>query len=262
MSTNPIGIFDSGVGGLSVLKEIRRELPGEDLLYVADSLNAPYGDKPTGFVQERSLAIGDFLAGQHVKAIVVACNTATGAAIAALRGRFQFPVVGIEPAIKPAVKMSRSGVVGVLATTNTVGSRRFKELLARFGIGAHVAVQACPGLAERVEAGNISDAGTRALVEQYLEPLLKKNADTIVLGCTHYPFLENVIRDIVGPDVMVLDPSPAVARELCRQLNARGMLSARDDGGQEKFWTTGATDRVQPVLSQLWGKPTTIQVIS
>src|SRR5688572_1067532 len=153
MATFPIGVFDSGVGGLSVLRAIRRELPGEDLLYVADSAHVPYGDKPVAFIQQRSLAVAEFLLRLEAKAIVVACNTATSAAVAMLRERFQVPIVGMEPAVKPALTHTRSGVVGVLATAGTVNSDKFANLLARVGNGAEVVVQPCPGFVEAVERG-------------------------------------------------------------------------------------------------------------
>lgn len=167
-SADPVGVFDSGVGGLAILREIRHELPGEDLLYVADSGHAPYGDKSTALIEERSLAIAEFLVSQHAKALVVACNTATGVAIKALRARFQVPIVAMEPAVKPAAAHTRSGVIGVLATSRTIASDNFARLHERFGSEVKILMQACPGLVEQVEAGNLSGDRTRALVEQYV----------------------------------------------------------------------------------------------
>jgi len=248
----PIGVFDSGVGGLSVLREIRRELPSEDLIYVADSGYAPYGDRPAEYVQARAVAMVEFLERQGAKAVVVACNTATGIAIDALRAQFGLPIIAIEPAVKPAVAHTRSGVVGVLATTQTLSSQKFSTLVKTHAGDVQVLSQPCPGLVEQVEAGEISSQATRSLVDRYVQPLVEKGADTIVLGCTHYPFLSAVIQDVAGRGVMVIDPAVAVARELRRRLQAHGVLSPEMRQGTEQFWTTGPTDQVRPVIAQLW----------
>lgn len=250
--TRAIGVFDSGVGGLSVLHEIRRELPAEDLIYVADSGYAPYGDRPAGYVRQRALAIVEFLCSQDVKAIVVACNTATGIAVDALRGRFEMPIVAIEPAVKPAVARTRTGVVGVLATTQTLSGEKFARLVSTHAGDVEVLTQACPGLVEHVEAGAVSTDSTRALVEQYLRPLIDKGADTIVLGCTHYPFLGDLIRSVAGDEVAVIDSAGPVAKELRRRLQASGRLEADARRGSEAFWTTGQPDQVRTVIAQLW----------
>lgn len=249
---NPIGVFDSGVGGLAVLREIRRELPGEDLLYVADSGHAPYGDKPAALIQARAVAIVEFLTGRNAKAVVVACNTATGAAIDTLRARFAIPIIAMEPAVKPAVTHTRSGVVGVLATSRTISSNNFAKLQERFGAGVKLLMQACPGLVEQVEAGNLCSGETRAMVERYVLPLLAQQADTIVLGCTHYPFLAPLIREIAGPDVTIIDPSPAIARELRRRLSVASLLATDNRTGEVCFWSSAATSQTQRVISQLW----------
>ncbi len=249
---NPIGVFDSGVGGLSVLREIRRELPGEDLLYVADSGHAPYGDKSGPLIEARSIAIVEFLVSQHAKAIVVACNTATGVAIETLRARFSVPIVAMEPAVKPAAMHTKSGVIGVLATSGTLVSNNFAKLHARFGADVNILVQACPGLVEQVEAGDLSGDKTRALIEQYVLPLLAQKADTIVLGCTHYPFLASLIQEIAGSSVAIIDPAPAIARELRRRLASIKQLSPEARAGTERFWTSAAPDETKQVISQLW----------
>lgn len=250
-AANPIGVFDSGVGGLSVLREIRRELPGEDLLYVADSGHAPYGDKPGQLIEARSVAIVEFLMSQRAKAIVVACNTATGAAIETLRARFPLPIVAMEPAVKPAAANTKSGVIGVLATGSTLASENFERLFTRFGAEVDILIQPCPGLVEQVEAGDLSGGRTRALLEQYVLPLLERQADTIVLGCTHYPFLAPLIREI-APSVAIIDPSAAIARELRRRLADAGLLSLEARTGTERFWSSAAPDQAQPVIAQLW----------
>jgi glutamate racemase len=254
-SERPIGVFDSGVGGVSVLREIRRALPAEDLIYLADSAYTPYGDRPAAVITERSIAMVTLLEREGVKAVVVACNTATGIAVDALRARFQMPIIAIEPAVKPAAARTRSGVVGVLATTQTLLSERFSRLVETHAAGVRVVTQPSPGLVERVESGELSTAATRSLVEQYVRPLLDRGADTIVLGCTHYPFLGAVIQDVAGPAVTVIDPAVAVAKELRRRLEAGGLLMADGRTGTERFWTTGPPEQSQAVIAQLWGRP-------
>jgi glutamate racemase len=249
----PIGVFDSGVGGVSVLREIRRVLPAEDLIYLADSAYTPYGDRPATVITERSIAMVALLQAADVKAVVVACNTATGIAVDALRARFTMPIIAIEPAVKPAAARTRSGVVGVLATTQTLASQRFWKLVETHAAGVRVVTQPSPGLVERVEAGELSTAATRSLVEQYVKPLLDNGADTIVLGCTHYPFLSAVIQDVAGPSITVIDPAVAVARELRRRLEAGNLLAPDTRTGGERFWTTGPADQSQAVIGQLWG---------
>jgi glutamate racemase len=257
---SPIGVFDSGVGGLSVLREIRRELPAEDLLYVADSAHAPYGDRDAAFIRERALAIVERLNEVPVKAVVVACNTATGLAVDALRARYSLPIVAIEPAVKPAALQTRSGVIGVLATTQTLASARFSKLVDTHAASVTVVVQASPGLVERVEAGDLSGPETRALVSRYVDPLVQQGADAIVLGCTHYPFLRDAIEEAAGPAVQIIDPAVAVAREVRRRLAAVDLLSTSASAGTERLWTTGPTERTRPVAASLWG--TDIEVVS
>lgn len=248
----PIGAFDSGVGGLSILREIRLQLPAEDLMYVADSEHAPYGDKPAAFVRERAQAVCRFLLERNVKAIVVACNTATGIAVDDLRATCPVPIVAIEPAVKPAAARTRSGKIGVLATTGTIASRRFSNLVAAYAGGAEVLAQACPGLAEQVEAGEFSSAATRRMLERFIQPLIAQGADTLVLGCTHYSFLTPLVADVCGPAITILDPAPAVAAELARRLSTQALLADRADRGRETFFTTGSFEQTHPVISVLW----------
>ena len=257
----PIGVFDSGVGGLSVLREIRRELAAEDLVYVADSGYAPYGDRPAGYVQARAVAIVEFLIAQGAKAIVVACNTATGIAVDALRANFDLPIVAVEPAVKPAVAETRSGVVGVLATTQTLSSEKFMKLLKTHAGSATVLSQPGPGLVEQVESGDLSGPRTRSLVEQFVRPLVEKGADTIVLGCTHYPFLRPLIQEAAGAGVMLIDPAVPVARELHRRLRAQGLLSQESREGTEQFWTTGSAEQARHVIGQLWAAGVDVRVV-
>lgn len=258
----PIGVFDSGVGGLSVLRAIRHELPCERVVYVADSGFAPYGDRDADFIEERSGTIARFLMTQGAKAIVVACNTATGVAVERLRATFQVPIVAIEPAIKPAAALTKSGVVGVLATSATIASQRFTTLARRVGDSVRLLAQPCPGLVPQVEAGDLSGSATRALVEQYALPLVAQGADTLVLGCTHYAFLTPVIREVVGADVTILDPAPAVARELRRRLDEAGLLRDADavpDRDAVAFWSSGDLHAATRVIGQLWAPDTYVQ---
>lgn len=266
----PIGVFDSGVGGLSVLRHVRAMLPGEDLLYVADSAHAPYGDKSAQFIEARAVAIAEFLVARDAKALVVACNTATAAAIAALRQRFDLPIVGMEPAVKPAAEATRSGVIGVLATSGTLDSGKFAELVRRFGSQARVIVQPCPGLVEQVELGDLAGPLTRRLLEGFVAPLLDAGADTLVLGCTHFPFLEPLLRELVGGEVAIIESGAAVARQLVRRLAeadfspgiapASGhesslkqlFLSARPQA-TERFFSSGEPVQLQALLPRLWG---------
>lgn len=248
----PIGVFDSGVGGLSILRAAVAELPAESFLYVADSGHAPYGDRLPDFIEERAFAITSFLRARDVKAIVVACNTVTGVAVAKLRAHHALPIIAVEPAIKPAARGSRSGVVGVLGTTRTLASDNVALLRARFGTSVRLLLQACPGLVERVEAGELDAPGTRAAVERYVEPLLAAGADTLVLACTHYPFLGPLIAAIAGPGVDIIDPSPAVARELRRRLAAECLL-AEPGPRVLRFFTSGEPGALCAIAGQLIG---------
>jgi glutamate racemase len=259
---DPVGVFDSGVGGLSVLRAIRRELPHEHLLYVGDSGCAPYGDRSAAFVTERATAMTRFLVENGAKAVVVACNTATAIAVESLRARFDAPIIAIEPAVKPAASRTRSRVVGVLATTGTLSSPNMAKLLADYGSEVEFLVQPCPRLADQVERGELASEETRVLVERYVRPLIGRGADVLVLGCTHYPFLSPLIEEIAGPGVAVIDPATAVARELRRRLETAGLLRAGGEPGTERFWTTGSVESVASTVEQLWGTPVKLLPLS
>lgn len=250
-----VGVFDSGVGGLSVLKAIHELLPAEDLLYIADSAHAPYGDLPPERIRERSESITRHLVEHGAKAVVVACNTATAIAVEHLRSAFLLPIIAIEPAVKPAVHRTQSGTVGVLATTATLSSSRYAALLARYGDRAKVIAQACPGLVERVEAGDWHSAATLELVRRYVEPLLAAGADQLVLGCTHYPFLRALIEQVAGPAVEILETGPAVAAELRRRLQLEGLLEEPAGQGTVEFLTSGDPERLMPIVQRLWQGP-------
>jgi glutamate racemase len=250
VNTSPIGVFDSGVGGLSVLREIRLKLPAEKLIYFADSGHCPYGGKPQSAIQARSMAITDELLAAGAKLIVVACNTATIAAVEHLRATYPIPFVGMEPAVKPAVAATRSGVVGVLATGAALGGQKFHHLMQQHARDVRMITQPCPGLVEHVERGDVDSTELRALLRSYVQPLLDAGADVLVLGCTHYPFLRAAIADIAGPDVQLLDTGEAVARQTQRVLERDGLLAA-GEGGVE-WRSSGDAAVVQAVINRLW----------
>ncbi len=248
-----IGVFDSGVGGLSVLHEIRARLPHADLVYVADSGHCPYGEKSYAEIRGRAEAITSFLLEGKARAVVVACNTATVAAIDGLRRTYPgVPFVGMEPAVKPAAAATRTGVVGVLATGATLGGERFAGLAERFAEGIELITQACPGLVEHIEAGDLDSQATRALVRRYAAPLCARGADTLVLGCTHYPFLIPTLRQELGTDIALIDSGAAVARQVERVLGE----AANVGSGRQTFYST-ASDLVASaaVMGRLWGEP-------
>lgn len=235
----PIGVFDSGVGGISVLREIRELLPAEHLIYYADSGHCPYGGKPRESIVARAVAITEFLIGRGAKLIVVACNTATIAAVEHLRATYPLPFVGMEPAVKPAAALTRSGVVGVLATGAALAGEKFHRLVAQHAGNVRVITQPCPGLVEQVERGDLDGPDTCELVTRYTAPLLAEGADVIVLGCTHYPFLRPLIQDVVGPGVALVDTGKAVARHTQRVLEREALLGASAGVGTIEWYTSG-----------------------
>jgi glutamate racemase len=255
------GVFDSGVGGLSVLRDIRRQLPNQSLLYVADTAWCPYGPRPEEEVRARSHAIADELIRRGADSIVVACNTATAAAASSLRERLSVPVVGVEPAVKPAAAMTRSGVVGVLATESTLHGQRFAGLVQRFAEGVEVLTQACPGLVQLVERGELDGPLVDELVSSYVDPLLGHGADVLTLGCTHFPFLRASIEKAAGPNVTVLDTGAAVARQLERVLAERGLLASEPAPSEVWFLTSGEPGLVQPLMQRLWAQPLDVSAL-
>lgn len=248
-----IGVFDSGVGGLSILKEIRRILPGEDLLYLADSAHCPYGTKPVPEIRARSLEVAAFLVESGVKAVVVACNSASVAGLDQVREAYpQIPIVGVEPALKPAHNQTRNGRIGVLATSLTLKGDRFSLLVEKYGADVQVFTQPAPGLVELVENGELDTPEAEKLLRQYLTPLLKEQVDTLVLGCTHYPFLREMIEKICGPSVTVIDTGLAVAKQTLRVLEQNRILNPKTSGGKDAFYTSGDPVAVQKVIVKLW----------
>lgn len=249
----PIGVFDSGVGGLSVLAEIRCRLPAETLWYVADSGHIPYGEKSPEFIRERCRRVAAFLRERGAKALVLACNTATVAAVADLRSLYpDWPLVGMEPAVKPAAAATRAGVVGVLATTGTLQSARFAALLDRFASDVQVVTQPCPGLVELIETGDLHNQALRQLLQRYVTPLLDAGCDTVILGCTHYPFLRPLLTQMLPSHVSLIDTGAAVARQLQRLLEQARAL-ATGVPGETRFWTSGDRQRFAQILPLLWG---------
>lgn len=256
MREAPIAVFDSGVGGLSVLAEIQRLLPHESLLYFADCGHIPYGEKTPEFIRQRCNVMAGFFREQGAKALVIACNTATVAAVADLRRDFpEWPIVGMEPAVKPAAAATRSGVVGVLATTGTLQSAKFAALLDRFAADVRVITQPCPGLVELIESGDLHSVELRNLLQHYVEPLLANGCDTIILGCTHYPFLKPLLKTMIPDSISLIDTGAAVARQLRRLLAERDLL-AEGANRPVRFWTSADPAffrKTLPLLGQVAG---------
>ena len=236
-----IGVFDSGVGGLSVFREIYKAFPGEDYIYFSDNAYCPYGEKSPEFIRERACSIASDMIAEGAQVIVVACNTATSAAIATLRERFSIPFIGMEPAIKPAAINSRTGVIGVLATAGTLSASKYLATRGRFEDDVRIEEHVGRGFVELVENCELSGLKAEATVRASLRPLLEAGADTIVLGCTHYPFLQPVIERLAGPSVTVINPAPAVARQTARVLG--DIRPVKTEGrGKRDFLSSGKTD--------------------
>jgi glutamate racemase len=251
---NLIGIFDSGVGGLSVLKEIRRLMPQARLFYIADQAHVPYGKRGLDEIRNLSFAITRFLIDQGAAIVVVACNTASAAALQELRGEFPETLfVGMEPAVKPATQHTHNGVVGVLATPATFQGRLYNTLVERFAQDVRILTDTLPGLVEEIEAGRLESLETRRILETAIRPMVADGADTLVLGCTHFPFVLPLIREIAGPSVEVIDPAPAIARRT--EYLAREHSLPTDDSNltQLIFATTGDASRFSQTIRELLG---------
>jgi glutamate racemase len=238
-AASPIGMFDSGAGGLAVLAELHRLLPGEDILYYADAAHFPYGPRPAAEIRERADAIARELVALDAKLIVVACNTATSAAIKHLRDAFDVWFVGMEPALKPAAERTLSGRVALLVTPGTARGEKLAALIDRYGAEVTVDTIEAPGLAARVEAGDIDGPETRALLGRYLAPLRASGADVLALGCTHYAFLRPAIEELLGEGVVVIEPSEAVARQAQRILESQRLRNPSASGGAVRYLTSG-----------------------
>ncbi len=268
----PIGVFDSGIGGLSILKALRAELPHEDFIYIADSGNAPYGERDDAHVVARSRAIAAHLVGQNIKALVIACNTATAAAIALLRTDYPLlPIIGVEPALKPAVASSKTGHIAVMATRSTLASSRFQALLdSQAGLASYT-LQACDGLADAIErSANTGDATEMIAVcarfywARGTFGTQKGQIDTLVLGCTHYPFAADHLRTLVGLGVGLVDNGQAVARQTRRLLSAGPVDAdpAAAGAGQVRLFTTGQPDTLQAAAARWLGLDEAVDLLS
>ncbi|MEA3349539.1 MAG: glutamate racemase [Chloroflexota bacterium] len=262
--TAPIGIFDSGVGGLSVLREIHRQLPAEELIFIADQKHVPYGPRPLMQVRDFSEEISRYLLSRGAKLIVAACNTASAAALHYLRERFpDVPFVGMEPAVKPAAERTQSGVVGVLATPATFQGELYASVMERFAQDVVVLQDTCPGLVDQIEMGELDNPTTRLILENALAPMIDCNVDRVVMGCTHYPFVIPLIQEIVGPDVGVIDPAPAVAQQVGRILDSRGLRNLESTSGVVQCLTTGSLSQLSMLLPHLIGEnfPVTVDTL-
>ncbi len=253
-SSLPVGVFDSGVGGLSILKKIHQLHPRESILYVADSAFAPYGPKGDEFIIQRSRHLMGFYLSHPVKAVVVACNTATAAAVAQLREDYDLPIVGMEPALKPAALASTGGVIGVLATEGTLASDKFVDLKSRFDGDVEIITKPCPGLVEHIEQVVPDWRAIKQLLKEYITPLLDKKVDTIVLGCTHYSFITKQIKEIAGPDITIVDTDDAVARRLGSVLEEKDLLTNDEAPGEIIFYSSGDLTVQKKLISKCWGK--------
>jgi glutamate racemase len=251
----PIGIFDSGVGGLSVLRAIQQLLPHENLLYVGDQAHIPYGPRPKAKIRDFAFEITSFLLKQGAKLIVVACNTASAAALVELRQNFpQMPFVGMEPAVKPAAETTHSGKVGVLATPTTFSGDLYASVVERFAKNVEIFQDTCPGLVESIESGDIQGDEPHQILKKALLPMLAEGIDTVVMGCTHYPFVIPLIQSITGPEVRIIDPAPAIARQTRRLLEHHHMLNSEPTPGKLRYFTSGLTERFSQILTELLGQ--------
>ena len=253
--TSPIGIFDSGVGGLSVLRAMRAQMPEESVIYFGDQGHIPYGPRPMKQIRDFCEAITEFLLEKDAKIIVVACNTASAAALKYLREKFpDVQFVGMEPAVKPAAEQTSTGKVGVLATPATFQGALYASVVERFANGVELFQNTCTGLVQEIERGNLNGIETRRILDNALLPMLEKNIDTVVLGCTLYPFVIPLVQEIVGEKVRVIDPAPAVAKQVKRLLEANGMKSPMSARGEVKFYTSGELTLLKSILPKLLGE--------
>ena len=255
----PVAVFDSGLGGISVLRALVRRMPGEDFLYFGDSANAPYGVRPAAEVRELTQSVIARLYARGIKAAVIACNTATAVCAESLRAELSMPVVGIEPAVLPGARTTRTGIIGVMATTKTLASAKYRHLKSIAPKEVRIIDCPCPGLMDCVEAGEFRTPHTMALLREYVEPLVEAGADTLVLGCTHYPFLSDAIRLTAGPGIRLIDPAPAVARQLKRRLDEPGLLNDTKKAPARIFCTTDANEARERILRLLWTNNAVLQ---
>jgi glutamate racemase len=252
LNHQPIAVFDSGLGGLTVLRALRDQLPHEDFFYFADTRFLPYGDRPEVFLKERGVLIAQALARRGAKALVIACNTATAAAAEAIRAATTLPIVALEPGVKPAAALTKSGVIGVLATTRTLQSERFQRLVAGHANHLKVLPVACPGLAEAIESGGAESPEVAKLLDTFVAPMAAAGVDVVVLGCTHYPWVAEAIASRMPAGIHLLDTGEPVARQLERLLKVSGLLGG--GSGQLTVATSGAPNKVNATVHRLWGQ--------
>ena len=258
----PIGVYDSGVGGLSVLRAIRTALPHEDLLYLGDQANVPYGERSLEELRELARGVTRFMLAQGAELIVIACNTASAAALKTLRQEYpEVPFVGMEPAVKPAAEQTHSGKVGVLATPSTFQGELYASVVERFASGVEIYQETCPGLVSQIEKGWLETPKTRQILEAALLPLMARGVDTLVMGCTHFPFVIPLIEQITEGNARVIDPAPAVARQTQRVLDEHGLLNPQPAAGTTHYYTTGDPAKFARVLSRLIGVHAPIQAL-
>lgn len=249
---NSIGVFDSGVGGLSVFREIRKKIPDYPIIYLGDQIHVPYGTKTLEEVYIFSKTITEFLIELGARIIVVACNTASAAALYALRNEYPtIPFVGMEPAVKPAAEKTITGNVGVLATPATFEGKLYNSVVERFGKSVNIFQNTCVGLVQEIEKGNFSGPETRKILENALIPMIENNVDNIVLGCTHYPFVIPMIKQIIGPSITVIDPAPAVAEQTLRKFNEQQNLIPPVSESLSFLFTSGSLKRFSNFVNQL-----------
>jgi len=248
---NPVGVFDSGIGGVSVLTAIRKELPTIDLIYVGDNIHLPYGEKSMEEIKTYSHGVAEFLRDKGCRVIVIACNTASAAALRYLREEFQdITFIGMEPAVKPAAEQTQTGVVGVMATTATFQGELFASVVERFAAGVKVIQQPCPGLVQQIEAGELDTPKTMRMLREWLEPMQEQNIDRLVLGCTHYPFVRKAIHEILGDKVTIIDPAPAIAKQVRRVLESMNDIPSPVHGETE-WYTSGNPEVFAETLLRL-----------
>ncbi len=254
MDTRPIGVFDSGIGGLSVLKEIRRQLPSEDVIYVADQGHVPYGPRAVEEIRQFVAGITQFFLERNVKVIVIACNTASAASLRYVRDLFPaIPFVGMEPAVKPAAENTRRGAIGVIATQVTSQGELFASVVDRYASGVEVVTQVCPDFVTLVEAGELDSERVHRTAETYLGPLQEAEVDQLVLACTHFSFLIPVLQEVMGSQVEIVDPGPAVARQTGRIIGELRNLS--DHRGEASYFTTGDRGHFLLLARRLMDEP-------
>jgi len=257
----PIGIFDSGVGGLSIAKCISEYLPNEQLIYIADTKFSPYGDKSTTLIKQRVNYLADRLINLNCKAVVIACNTATVAAIEQLRKQVSIPIIGVEPAIKPAVKLSKTKKIGILTTESTAKNIRFTSLIEEYKQDTQIYIQPCTGLVELIEKNLLSSKTCETLLIKYLTQLLKKEIDTLVLGCTHYPFLIDKIKDIVGEQVQIMETAIPVTQQLKRQLEKYNLITTSKQLGEFCCYSSDFSTEQTLLMSHLWQENIALQAL-